>query len=117
MSKIVHPYAHRITILRGWKSSWFAEEKKYKDFLRADVLIRKFLEKKLRGFYVSLIEIERNQKSNRIIIKTSRPGMIIGRSGEGAIKLKEDLLKNIFLSSGCAFWVDLKKTCLSGMCT
>ncbi len=93
MSKIVHPYAHRLVILRDWKSRWFAEPKNFKGLLSADVAIRRFLEKKLRGFYVSYIEIERSQKSLRIIVHTSRPGMIIGRSGEGAVKLKEGLMK------------------------
>lgn len=95
MSKIVHPYAHRLVILRDWKSRWFAEPKKYRDYLRGDVLLREHLEKKLRGMYVSLVEIERNQKMTRFIIKTSRPGLIIGRSGEGAAKLKEDILKKM----------------------
>ncbi len=93
MSKIVHPYAHRLVILRDWKSRWFSDPKKFKDMLSADVSIRKFLESKLRGAYVSSIEIERSQKSLRIIIRTSRPGLIIGRSGEGAVKLKEGLMK------------------------
>ncbi len=95
MSKIVHPYAHRLVILRDWKSRWFAEDKKYVEFLKGDVLIREFLEKKLRGFYISTIEIERSQKSTRFIIKTSRPGLIIGRSGEGAVKLKEEIIKKM----------------------
>lgn len=95
MSKIVHPYAHRLVILRDWKSRWFADTKKYRDFLRGDVLLREYLEKKLRGMYVSVIEIERNQKMTRFIIKTSRPGLIIGRSGEGATKLKEDIQKKM----------------------
>lgn len=95
MSKIVHPYAHRLIILRDWKSRWFADPKKYVDYLKGDVLIREYLEKKLRGMYVSSIEIERNQKMTRFIIKTSRPGVIIGRSGEGATKLKEDILKKM----------------------
>lgn len=92
MSKTVHPYAHRLTILRGWKSRWFALDSKYKNHLRGDVLIRQYLEKKLRGSFVSVIEIERSQRELRVIIKTSRPGMIIGRSGEGAMKLKGDIL-------------------------
>ncbi len=92
MSKIVHPYAHRLVILRDWKSRWFKMPNQYKDFLRGDVLVREFLVKKLRGFYISGIEIERSQKNTRIIIKTSRPGMIIGRSGEGAMKLKNDII-------------------------
>jgi len=95
MSKIVHPYAHRLIMLRDWKSHWFADPKKYCDYLKGDVLVREYLEKKLRGMYVSSIEIERNQKTTRFIIKTSRPGLIIGRNGEGVIKLKEDILKKL----------------------
>ena len=92
MSKVVHPYAHRLVTLRDWKSRWFAD-KKYKDLLKSDVVIREFLAKKLRGFYVSRIEIERNVKATKVMVHTSRPGMIIGRSGEGASKLKADLIK------------------------
>ncbi len=92
MSKIVHPYAHRLITLRDWKSHWFADPKKYLVYLKADVLMRQYMEKRLRGMYVSLIEIERNQKTTRFIIKTSRPGLIIGRQGEGVAKLKEEIL-------------------------
>jgi small subunit ribosomal protein S3 len=95
MSKIVHPYAHRLIILRDWKSRWFADPKKYSDYLKGDVLLREYLDKKLRGMYVSSIEIERSRKATRFIIKTSRPGLIIGRNGEGAAKLKEGLLKKM----------------------
>jgi len=95
MSKIVHPYAHRLIILRDWKSRWFADPKKYVAYLKGDVLIRQYLEKKLRGMYISTIEIERSRKATRFIVKTSRPGMIIGRNGEGATKLKEDILKKM----------------------
>ncbi len=91
MSKIVHPYAHRLVILRDWKSRWFAD-KKYKTLLESDVVIREFLVKRLRGFYLSRIEIERDAKSTKIMVHTSRPGMIIGRSGEGATKLRGDLV-------------------------
>lgn len=92
MSKVVHPYAHRLVILRDWKSRWFAAPKKYKEYLKGDVLVRGYLEKRLRGLYVSSIEIERSPKSTRIIIRTSRPGMVIGRSGEGSTKLKQDVV-------------------------
>lgn len=92
MSKVVHPYAHRLVILRDWKSRWFAGSKKYRDYLKGDVLMRQFLQKRLRGLYVSSIEIERSPKSTRVIIRTSRPGMVIGRSGEGSTKIKQDLV-------------------------
>ena len=95
MSKIVHPYAHRLIILRDWKSRWFADPKKYVAYLKGDVLIRQYLEKKLRGMYISSIEIERSRKATRFIIKTSRPGLLIGRNGEGATKLKEEILKKM----------------------
>lgn len=95
MSKVVHPYAHRLVILRDWKSRWFATDTNYVDNLKVDVTIREYLDKRLRGFYVSSLEIERGQKAIRLILRTSRPGMIIGRSGEGATKLKADILKEI----------------------
>ncbi|MFA5838667.1 MAG: 30S ribosomal protein S3 [Candidatus Paceibacterota bacterium] len=104
MTHVVHPYAHRLGIIRGWKSRWFGVKKNYREMLKSDVLIREYLEKVLRNSYVSSIETERNQKYLRIIIKTSRPGVIIGRSGDGALKLKigidKFIKKNNLLAGG-----------------
>lgn len=92
MSHKVHPYAHRLGILRDWQSRWFGNNRRqFTTFLETDVLLREYLEKRLRGNYVAAIEIERRGSSFRIIIRTGRPGMIIGRSGEGSTKLKNDL--------------------------
>jgi len=93
MSHTVHPYSHRLGILRDWKSRWFSPKGKYAEFLRGDILIREYLEKKLKGSYVADIEIERSEKALRVIISTSRPGMIIGRAGDGAQKLRADIEK------------------------
>jgi small subunit ribosomal protein S3 len=93
MSKIVNPFSHRLGIIRDWRSRWFAVPKKMKDSLRADILLREYLEKRLRGSYVSDILIERRPNFLRLIINTSRPGALIGRSGEGMTKLRNDLLK------------------------
>ncbi len=93
MSHSVHPYAHRLGIIRDWKSRWFSTGKNYKDFLRADMMLREFLEKKMRGQYIGSIEMERNDKTFRLILKTSRPGVVIGRSGEGSVKLRKDIMK------------------------
>ncbi|HQV64833.1 MAG TPA: 30S ribosomal protein S3 [Candidatus Paceibacterota bacterium] len=93
MSKIVHPYAHRLPLIRGWKSRWFRSGSEYRDTLRADILIREYLEKKLRTSYLSGVEFERNSKNIKIIIATARPGMVIGRSGEGVEVLKKDIIK------------------------
>lgn len=95
MSHTVHPYSHRLGIIRGWKSRWFADGKQYVGFLKCDVLLRKFLTKRLRGSYVASVEIERSQKAVRLIIKTSRPGMVIGRNGEGMTKLRADIMKEL----------------------
>ncbi len=93
MSKIVHPFAHRLGTLRDWRHRWFAEGDVYKENLKTGVLLREFLLKELRGMYVGGIELERNTKQLRVIIKTSRPGLIIGRSGEGSTKLRQSIEK------------------------
>lgn len=92
MSHTVHPYAHRLGIIRDWKSRWFGVKGKYQSYLKGDILIREYLETRLRGMYVADINVERNEKILRIIIKTSRPGMIIGKSGEGATKIKAEII-------------------------
>jgi len=95
MSHTVHPFAHRLGILRDWKSRWFGVKGKYQEHLRADILLREYLEKRLRGYYVDSIEMERGQNMFRVIIKTARPGMLIGRSGEGTAKLRQDILSKL----------------------
>lgn len=93
MSHTVHPYSHRLGILRDWKSRWFSPKGKYSEYLRSDLIIRKYLSKKMKGMYVADVEIERSAKALRVIISTSRPGMIIGRNGDGSTKLREDITK------------------------
>lgn len=93
MSHKVHPYSHRLGIIRDWKSRWFGTDKKYRDYLKADILIREFVEKELATMFVGSVEIERNQKVLRIVVKTSRPGLVVGRNGENAIKLRTNLEK------------------------
>lgn len=92
MSKVVHPYAHRLGILRDWRHRWFATGPKFQQYLRSDILLREFLQRELRGMYVGGIELERGEKKLRVIIKTSRPGLIIGRSGEGSAKLRNSIV-------------------------
>ncbi len=93
MSHIVHPFSHRLGIIRDWRSRWFGIGREYNNLLKGDILVREYLAKKFRGFYVAGVEIERSTKTFRIVIKTSRPGMIIGKSGEGVVKLKEEIAK------------------------
>ena len=92
MTHTVHPYAHRLGIIRDWKSRWFAsDKKKYRENIKIDETIRRFLAKRLRGTYTSGIEIERSENELRVILSTARPGLVIGRSGENAAKLRKEL--------------------------
>lgn len=92
MTHIAHPYVQRIGVNRDWRSRWFTTDpKQFREYIRVDAALRKFLDKRLKGMSVDVIEIERDQKTLRIIIRTARPGLVIGRSGEGATKLKKDL--------------------------
>jgi small subunit ribosomal protein S3 len=94
MTHTVHPYAHRLGIIRDWKSRWFAADgKSYRENIKVDETIRRFLTKRLRGTYTSSIEIERSATELRVIISTARPGLVIGRSGENSVKLRTELAR------------------------
>lgn len=92
MTHVSHPYAHRLGVIRPWKSTWMSPTKKdYRGNLKSDTTIREFLKKRLRGMYAGIVDIHRDDKQIRITIRTSRPGMVIGRSGEGSVKLNKEL--------------------------
>ena len=101
MTHTVHPYAHRLGIIRDWKSRWFAADpKSYRENIKVDEMIRRFLTKHLRGSFTSGIDIERSANEIRIILSTARPGLVIGRSGENAVKLRKKLIDVIQKASG-----------------
>lgn len=92
MTHVAHPYIQRIGVNRDWKSRWFTTSpEKFREYLRVDAALRKFLKKRLKGMSVDAIELERDEKTIRLIIKTSRPGIVIGRSGEGINALKKEI--------------------------
>ena len=103
MTHTVHPYAHRLGIVRDWKSRWFASDARtYRENIKVDETIRRFLTKRLRGTYTSNIEIERGAGELRVILSTARPGLVIGRSGENAAKLRTELTEVIRKASPAA---------------
>lgn len=92
MTHTVHPYAHRLGIIRDWRSRWFAIDKKsFRENIAVDEAIRAYLKKKLRNMHVAEVEIERSANEVRVILFTARPGLVIGRSGENAAKLRKEL--------------------------
>lgn len=94
MTHRVHPYIFRINQLTTWRSRWFSN-KKFAEYLREDTLVREWLHKKLRASHLDGIEMERSPNTLEVIIKTSRPGTLIGRGGEGAGNLKKEIESKI----------------------
>lgn len=101
MTHTVHPFAHRLGVIRDWKSRWFAANpKQYRENVMIDTVIRSFLKKRLRGMFVTSVEIERSRQAIRILLKTSRPGLVIGRGGEGSQKLQKEIQAQMRLVKG-----------------
>ncbi len=90
MTHRVHPYIFRINQLTTWKSRWF-NRKRFPEYLREDTFLRAWLERKLRASHIERVEIERFPNLLHVVLKTARPGILIGRGGEGAGKLKQDI--------------------------
>lgn len=95
MSHKVHPKIFRIRGIEDWLSHGFYGKKPLKN-VREDFVIRESLEKKLKEMSVEKIEIERYTNKTIVLIHSARPGLIIGRGGEGIEKMRQELLKEIF---------------------
>src|SRR5947209_1485557 len=104
MGQKVHPYGFRLGYTKPWKSRWYSD-RDYSKLLHEDVTLKTELKDKLKSAGVSSIEIERPGNKLRIIIRTARPGIIIGRKGAEIDKLKGDLQKR----SNREGFVDIKE--------
>jgi len=94
MGHKVNPKIFRIPVIRDWESKWFAKDQKFRQFLKEDVQMRKFLAKKFKNCGISKVIIERSANIIRIIIHTAKPGLIIGKGGIDIEKLKTELKKS-----------------------
>jgi len=92
MGQKVHPYGFRLGITKTWRSRWFAKQD-YAKLLHEDLELKESLTERLKAAGVSSIEVDRPGNKLRITIRTSRPGIIIGRKGAEIEKLKSDLAK------------------------
>ena len=92
MGQKVNPHGLRVGVIKDWDSRWYAE-KDFADFLVEDHEIREFLKKKLYNAGISKIEIERASDRVKVIIFTTKPGVIIGKGGQDIEKLKGELSK------------------------
>jgi small subunit ribosomal protein S3 len=87
-----HPVGFRLGVIKTWDSNWY-DEKGFAAKLNEDVMIRSYLRNRLKKAGVSKIVIERTPKNARITIHTSRPGIVIGKSGKEISQLEEELKK------------------------
>src|ERR1700719_1665816 len=92
MGQKVNPYGFRLGVTTDWKSRWF-EERRYRDFVVEDWRIRDYLMSQLEAAAVSRIEVERTRDRVRVDIHTARPGIVIGRRGSEADRIRGDLEK------------------------
>ncbi len=94
MGQKVNPKSMRIGIINTWNSKWFAPKKKYAFFFHQDLAIRQYLEKTFPHAGLANIEILRQANKVTLNISTSKPGLIIGKGGDGTEELKAKLQKN-----------------------
>src|SRR5260370_8207879 len=92
MGQKVHPYGFRVGFDKAWRSGWFGKQG-YAKLLQEDLELKEDLRDRLKSAGVSSIEVDRPGNKLRITIRTSRPGIIIGRKGAEIEKLKQDLAK------------------------
>jgi len=92
MGQKVHPYGFRLGFNKPWRSRWFAKQG-YAKLLQEDLELKENLVDRLKSAGVSSIEVDRPGNKLRVTIRTSRPGIIIGRKGAEIEKLKQDMAK------------------------
>ena len=95
MGQKVHPNGLRVGVIKDWNSKWYADDKNYSDYLVEDYKIRKFVKSKLFISGIAKIEIERTAKAVKVNVYTAKPGLVIGKGGNLAEELKNQISKMI----------------------
>ena len=93
MGQKVHPTGIRLGISKGWASKWFTNSSDYSKNVFQDFKIREYLNKKLKDAAVSKIQIERSSENVTVAIFSARPGIVIGKKGEGIESLRKEVAK------------------------
>lgn len=95
MGQKMHPHGLRVGVIKDWDSKWYADSKKFSEYLVEDKKIREYVKKKLYASGISRIEIERNAKLVKVNVYTAKPGLVIGKGGALVESLKAELHKMI----------------------
>jgi len=91
MGQKVNPVGFRTGITEPWKSRWYAAKKDFRELLLEDFKVRRYLKTKHRGAAIPKVEIERTRDEVKVIVHSARPGVILGRKGQEADRLQEEL--------------------------
>jgi small subunit ribosomal protein S3 len=106
MGQKVSPHGLRVGIIKDWDSKWYADKSNFSNYLIEDNEVREFVKKKLYAAGVSRVVIERAaEKQMRITVLAGKPGMVIGRAGDGIDKLKKEIEK----MTGKAVAIDIRE--------
>ncbi|UJR85956.1 30S ribosomal protein S3 [Sandaracinus amylolyticus] len=92
MGQKTHPYGFRLGVIRTWNSKWY-EDKNYSKWLHEDLALREHVRENYAHAGIAAIEIERAANKVKVVISTSRPGIIIGKRGAGVEQLRGELQK------------------------
>ena len=95
MGQKMHPHGLRVGVIKDWNSKWYADSKNFSDYLIEDHKIREYVKKKLFVSGISKIEIERTAKFVKVNVYTAKPGLVIGKGGNLAETLRNELSKMI----------------------
>jgi len=91
MGQKVNPVGFRTGITEPWKSRWYAAKKDFRELLLEDFKVRRYLKTKHRAAAIPKVEIERTRDEVKVIVHSARPGVILGRKGQEADRLQEEL--------------------------
>ena len=91
MGQKIHPIGLRLGINRTWSSRWYADTKNYPALVLEDTKVREYIKKKLFAAGISKIDIERKSDQVEVAVHTAKPGIIVGRGGQGIDQLRKDV--------------------------
>ena len=93
MGQKTHPKGFRVGIIEPWESTWYAKRKDYPEFVKEDDKLRKYIKKRLYAAGISKILIDRKAQNLNITVVTAKPGIVVGRGGQGIEELRADVAK------------------------
>jgi len=109
MGHKVNPQGLRIGITNTWRSKWFNDKKEYRENLKQDVNLREGIMKKWKTAAIADVEIERSAAMIKVVVRTARPGVLIGRGGSGIEDMQKYIKSNFFKNQKIALKVEIQE--------